>query len=136
MANKNMLPAALLILRITVGIIFIAHGAQKVFGTFGGPGIKGFSESLSTMGFTMPIFWAWIVALSEFLGGLFLIAGIIPRISAGLIGITMIVAILKVHGPNGLFSSQGGFEYQLMLLAVSICIVLLGAGKYSLWNKF
>jgi putative oxidoreductase len=114
----------------------MAHGLQKTFGFFGGHGIEGMAKMLGQMNFNPPVFWAWVVGLSELLGGLFLVLGVIPRISAALIGIIMVVAIVKVHGPQGFFAMQGGFEYQLLILAVAVFLIITGSGKLSLFNKY
>jgi len=127
---------AIFILRLGIGIIFMAHGSQKLFGAFGGSGLKGFSGMLDGLGFKPALFWAWLVALSEGLGGLFIALGIIPRISAFLIASTMVVAILKIHGPKGFFMSGGGFEYQFLILMSCICLMIGGGGKISIFNKF
>ncbi len=127
---------ALLILRLGLGIIFFAHGAQKAFGLFSGPGINGFSGMLANLGFWPSIFWAYLAAYVEFLGGLFVILGIFPRISSGLILILIIVATAKVHLSKGLFLANGGFEYNLLITCVSAALVILGSGRFSLFNKF
>lgn len=127
---------AILLLRIAIGVIFIAHGAQKSFGAFGGPGIDGVIEMVKGMGFNPPILWGWAVALSEFLGGIAVLLGVLPRTGAALIAVTMAVAILKVHGPKGLFAMQGGFEYPFLILMVALSLVITGAGKFSIFNKF
>ena len=135
--NKSMMiDFAILCLRVGLGVIFTAHGMQKLFGAFGGSGVSGFADSLKGMGFTPALFWAWVAALAEGLGGLFLLLGITPRISAGLIAIIMLVAIVKVHGPKGFFSMQGGCEYQFLILMTSVAIIIAGAGRFSVWNKF
>jgi putative oxidoreductase len=125
-----------LILRITIGVIFAAHGAQKLFGLFGGSGIEGFANMLGGLGFAPAIFWAWTAAIAEGIGGLFLIAGVLPRLSALAIGITMLVAVATIHGAKGLFASKGGFEYQLLILSVCVSIIMTGSGRFSLFNKF
>ncbi|MEW5895916.1 MAG: DoxX family protein [Candidatus Omnitrophota bacterium] len=127
---------ALLILRLALGIIFIAHGMQKLFGTFGGSGVDGFSKMLMSQGFPFPEVLAWLVALTEFLGGIGLVFGIVPRICAFGIGIVIAVAIWKVHFQSGLFSSSGGYEYQLLILASCLVILLCGAGKFSFFDRF
>lgn len=127
---------AIFILRLCLGIIFVAHGLQKVFGLFGGPGIEGFAKMVAGVGANPALFWAWAVAIVELLGGIFLILGILPRLSAAAIGAIMIVAIVAIHGGKGFFMSAGGFEYQLLILGVCLSIVLTGAGKISLFNKF
>lgn len=126
--------AALLILRVVLGVIFAAHGAQKLFGAFGGPGVAGFGKSLADMGFFIPGLLAWVVSIVEFGGGLLLIAGILPRLSAALIGVIMLVAIFKVHWANGFFNMNQGYEYQLLILTVCLAIVTAGAGRYSVFN--
>ena len=127
---------ALLVLRIALGIVFIAHGLQKTFGTFGGPGIKGTSDMLMSLGITPSLLWAWVDALGELIGGLFVISGAFPRIGAVLIASSMLVAIFKVHLSKGFFIMQGGFEYAFLALMVSVSIIIAGGGKFSLFNKF
>lgn len=136
MKEKTKNDIAVLFLRLVIGIIFFAHGMQKIFGVFQGSGIDGFISMIKGLGFSYPLFWAWAAALSEGLGGLFLILGVMPRSSAFFISIVMIVAIIKIHGPKGFFMSSGGFEYPLMLLSASISILLMGAGKYSIFNRY
>ncbi len=127
---------AIFILRLCLGVIFVAHGLQKVFGLFGGPGIEGFSKMITGIGANPALFWAWAVAIVELLGGIFLILGVLPRLSAAAIGVVMIVAIITIHGAKGFFMSGGGFEYQLLILAACLSLALTGAGKFSLFNKF
>jgi len=127
---------ALLILRIALGIIFIAHGSQKSFGAFGGPGIKGFSGMVQGLGLNPPVLWAWAAALSEFFGGLLLLAGVLPRIGAFLIACVMVVAIARVHWAKGFFIMQGGFEYPFLILMVCIALMITGAGEYSFFDRF
>jgi len=134
MENRFM-DLALLIVRIAVGVIFVAHGLQKTFGLFGGPGIEGVTSMVSGMGFQHPVVWAWVLSLTELISGIMLIFGIFPRLSALLIAIIMGVAIYKVHGPKGFFAMQGGFEYPFLILASSIALALAGAGKFSLFNR-
>jgi putative oxidoreductase len=116
--------------------MFAAHGAQKAFGLFGGPGVKGFSEMLSGLGFSYPLVWAYIAAYTEVIGGIFLILGLFTRGSAALLFILMAVAIIKVHLAKGFFLSQGGFEYAFIIASVCIALILLGPGKFSITNKF
>ncbi len=127
---------AILILRLVLGVIFVVHGMQKLFGAFEGAGIEGLTQMLSSLGFGVPLFWAWVLAISEFLAGIFLILGVLPRLSASLIAVIMAVAIATVHGPAGFFAMQGGFEYQLLTIAACVSLILTGAGKYSFFDKF
>ena len=119
-------------LRIALGIIFIAHGSQKLFGAFGGYGIMKTAGFLGSLGLHPAIFWAWVLIVAEFSGGLGLLVGLLTRLSALGIAIDMLVAILLVHAKNGFFASRGGFEYPLILLATSVTLIILGAGDYSL----
>lgn len=123
---------AVLPLRIGLGIIFVAHGSQKLFGAFGGHGIAGTIEGFGHMGLNPAVFWAWVVIIAEFFGGLGLLVGLLTRLSALGIAIDMLVAILLVHAKNGFFASKGGFEYPMILLATSVTLIILGAGDYSL----
>ncbi|MGD9015629.1 MAG: DoxX family protein [Candidatus Omnitrophota bacterium] len=136
MIKGNLSSIAIFILRVTLGVIFLAHGLQKLFGVFGGSGIEGFSQMLAGLNLTPANFLAWLVAIIEALGGLFLIFGILPRLSSALIAVIMAVAIAKIHAANGFFAMKGGFEYQLLILAVCLLFVFTGGGKFSLLNKW
>src|SRR5690606_22943027 len=110
---------ALLPLRFGTGIILAAHGAQKLFGWFGGYGLAGtggFFES--QLGMAPGVFWAFLAGGAEFFGGLMLLAGALTRVGAALNVGTMGVAVLMVHR-NAFFSDQGGMEFPLILLAAS-----------------
>jgi putative oxidoreductase len=98
--------------------------------------MEAFSGMIGNLGFAPPVVWAWIAALSELVFGIFLVLGILPRISAAGIAAVMIVAIVKIHVPNGFFMSKGGYEYQLLLLASCISLMLTGSGKISVFEKF
>jgi len=134
--NKEQLQnLGLLILRIPLGVIFLAHGLQKLAGVFGGAGIEGTTRMMQGLGFAPPEVWAWILASGETIGGFFLILGILPRLSSTVISVIIVVAIGKVHAAKGFFMSQGGYEYQMMLLGAALSIILTGSGKYSLLDK-
>jgi len=126
---------ALLVLRTSIGIVFILHGLQAAFGLLGGPGISGFSGMLTGLGFKPAIFWAYIGAYTELLGGLFLLLGIFSRISASLIIIFMVVAAWKVHWAKGFFIQSGGFEYTFVIICACIALMLLGPGRFSIIKK-
>lgn len=136
MRNRRSFDLILLSLRLVLGVIFIAHGAQKLFGIFGGHGIPGTISMMKSMNFILPVLFAWILALAEFLGGLGILLGALPKTSAILISIVMLVAIFAVHLPNGFFNSNGGVEFPLMNLVVAFAIFNAGAGKYSLYNNY
>ena len=126
---------AILILRISLGVMFVGHGLQKAFGLFGGPGIGGFSEMLSGLGFKPSLLWAYIAAYTELVGGTFLALGFLTRGSAALLLVLIMVAAWKVHLKKGFFLSQGGFEYVFIIAAVCIALILLGPGKFRI-SKF
>jgi len=136
MERDTLIDIAVLILRLAVGVIFVAHGMQKLFGAFGGGGIDGLAKLLENIGLAAPVFWAWVAAIAEGAGGLFLLLGVVPRISAGMILIVMTVAIVKVHGSNGFFLRDGGFEYPFLILMNCATLMLIGSGKFSLFNKY
>jgi len=122
---------AWLLLRLVVGITFVMHGSQKLFGAFNGPGVQGFAGFLGSLGVPAPILFSWIVSLVEFFGGLALILGIFTRLFALLISVDMTVALLLVHVKNGFFAGAGGFELVLLLLASALALATHGAGKWS-----
>lgn len=125
---------AALALRIPVGIIFIAHGAQKLFGAFGGYGLEGTGQFMASLGLEPGYLMAVLAGAAEFFGGLLILFGLLTRPAAIVTAITMVVAILTVHIGNGLFMSNGGYEFGLALLAASVSLVISGAGKLSLDN--
>ncbi|GAC16625.1 DoxX family protein [Aliiglaciecola lipolytica] len=125
---------AALALRIPVGIIFIAHGAQKLFGAFGGYGLEGTGQFMASLGLEPGYLMAVLAGATEFFGGLLILFGLLTRPAAIVTAITMVVAILTVHIGNGLFMSNGGYEFGLALLAASVSLVISGAGKLSLDN--
>lgn len=124
----------LLALRLVVGLLFAGHGAQKLFGAFGGSGIEGTAAGFAKGGLRPPRAHAWIAGLSELGGGLLLACGLLtPLAAAALIGV-MSGAILSVHGPKGVWNTQGGYEYNLVLVAAAFALAAIGAGAWSLDN--
>lgn len=126
-----------LVLRVGLGVVIFAHGAQKLFGWFGGNGFEG------TMGFfmqNMGLSWlvAFLVIIGESFGSLGLIAGFFTRFTAASFIVIMIGAIATVHWPQGFFMNwvgqqQGeGFEYHLLVIAMSVALVIIGGGKWAL----
>jgi putative oxidoreductase len=118
-------------IRIVVGIIFAAHGAQKLFGMFGGYGIAGTAQYMESLGLAPGHLMAILAGGTEFFGGLALIIGLLVRPAA--LGLTFLslVAIFSVHIHNGLFMTNNGYEFALALLGGSVAVLIEGAGKFS-----
>ena len=128
-----MMNVGLLIIRLVVGLLFIGHGAQKWFGWFGGYGLKGTAGYLESIGAKPGVLMAFLAGGAEILGGLLFASGVFTWAGALLIALTMLVAIFKVHGANGLWVTNNGYEYPLVLLAVVIGVALIGPGAYVLF---
>lgn len=120
-----------LALRLPLGIIFAAHGAQKLFGWFGGYGLQGTGQWMDSIGLGPGVLMAALAGSAEFFGGLFLILGLLTRPTALVLAVTMVVAIFSVHISNGLFMSNNGYEFALALLAGSVSLLISGAGRAS-----
>ena len=124
-----MVTAGLLILRLTLGLIVAAHGAQKLFGWFNGPGLDGFAARLEGAGVRPGWPWALVSALVEFGGGLLVLAGLLTPIAALLVAGDLLVAILTVNLTRGFWNTDGGFEFPLGLLGGLVALSLLGPGR-------
>lgn len=120
-----------LFLRVPVGIIFAAHGAQKLFGWFGGNGLEGTGAWMESIGLTPGVVMALLAGSAEFFGGVALILGLLTRPAAAALSFAMLIAIFSVHFQNGLFLSNNGYEFGLALLAASVALLFSGAGKLS-----
>ena len=120
-----------LALRIPVGIIFVAHGAQKLFGWFGGYGLEGTGQWMDSIGLSPGYLMALLAGGTEFLGGLALIIGLLVRPASAALAFAMLIAIFSVHIQNGLFMSNNGYEFGLALLAASVSLLFSGAGRAS-----
>jgi putative oxidoreductase len=127
-----MMDIGLLMIRLVIGLTFMGHGSQKLFGWFGGYGLKGTGGWLESIGIKPGVTMALLAGLGEFVGGALFAAGFLTPVASVLIAITMLVAIVKVHGPNGYWVTQNGFEYNLILLVVAIGVALIGPGQYAL----
>jgi putative oxidoreductase len=125
------------ILRLVLGVIFFAHGAQKTFGWFGGYGFSG------TMGFFtqvmhIPAPLAFLAICAEFLGGIALVVGLLGRVAAFGIACNMLVAVVMVHRHFGLFANWAGnqkgegIEYHLLALAIALAVMIKGSGAFSI----
>jgi len=122
-------------LRLIAGIIFTAHGAQKLFAWFGGYGLEGTGQWMESIGLAPGYLMALMAGSAEFFGGLLLIIGFLTRPTSFVLAITMIVAIFTVHIDNGLFMSNNGYEFALSLLAITLALFIQGGGKYSVDEK-
>jgi putative oxidoreductase len=127
--DKSAVHLALLIARVIVGAVFMAHGAQKLFGAFGGPGLSAFVGMMGPLGY--------LVAIGEFFGGLGILVGFLSRFSAASIIVIMLGAIAMIHGKVGFFMNwmgkQGGegFEYHLLAIGILLVILIAGPGRYA-----
>jgi putative oxidoreductase len=121
-------------LRFVAGVIFTAHGAQKLFAWFGGYGLDATGQWMESIGLVPGYPLAVMAGSAEFVGGIFLIVGLLTRPTSAVLAITMLVAMFSVHIDNGLFMSNNGYEFSLALLAISVSLLLSGAGKLSLDN--
>ena len=120
-----------LALRIPIGIIFVAHGAQKLFGAFGGYGLEGTGQFMASLGLTPGYLMALLAGSAEFFGGLALLFGVLVRPAAAALAFAMLVAIFTVHISHGLFVDKNGYEFALALLAASVSLFASGAGRLS-----
>ncbi|ACT03891.1 DoxX family protein [Paenibacillus sp. JDR-2] len=127
-----MMDMGLLIIRVVVGLLFVGHGAQKLFGLFGGYGPKGTGGWMESVGIRPGVVMAVFAGILELLGGALFTTGLFTVAAGVMILVTMAGAIVKVHLPNGLWSTANGYEYPLVLVAVAIGVALTGAGAYSL----
>lgn len=127
----NTLDLGLLILRIVVGLTFAAHGAQKAFGWWGGPGPAGWRGALGGMGYQPPTVWAGVSTAIELVGGLLLALGFATPLAAAALLAQAIAIIGLAHWPKGFFNMQGGWEFPMSLLAGAAALLLTGPGAYS-----
>lgn len=130
-----MVDLAILVLRVCLATVFLAHGAQLLFGCCGGPGVAGFAQSLSGLGFKPALFWAVIAAGTSFFGGVCVLLGFGTRIASAFIAIFMLVAMVSVHLSKGFFLQSGGFEYNFVLICLCVALMMLGGGKFSITKK-
>ncbi len=121
----------LLILRLVVGLLLAGHGAQKLFGMFGGPGLKGTSGWLGSMGLRPAGIWAILAGLSEFGGGVLLALGLLTPFGAVGVVAAMLMAVLLAHR-QALWVTDGGMEYNLVLIATAVALAFTGPGQFSL----
>jgi len=130
MQDRSAVNLALLIARVVVGVVFMTHGSQKLFGAFGGPGLSAVVQMMGPLGY--------LVTVGEFFGGLGLVVGFLSRFSAASITVIMVGAIAMVHAHLGFFmnwtgkQAGEGFEYHLLAIAILLTILIAGPGRYAI----
>src|SRR6266481_1714054 len=131
--DRSAIDWALLVTRALVGVIFMAHGAQKLFGAFGGPGLTTIVQMMGPLGY--------LVTIGEFFSGLGLLLGVLSRFSAASIIVIMIGAVATVHAKFGFFMNWAGnhagegFEYHLLAIAALLPIVVAGPGRFAVGRR-
>ena len=123
-------PIALPLLRLTMGLILVPHGCQKLFGWFGGLGFEKFTDIFDKMGWHPAFFWVALVALTESVGGLLLAFGFLTRFAAAAILIFMLNAVWATSA-KGFFWAQGGMEYPILIGIVALVFLIKGGGRFS-----
>lgn len=128
--------------RLALGVVFVAHGAQKLFGWFSGPGLRATNQLFGQLGLRPGAFWGTLIASVEFFGGACVLLGLATREAALALALVMIGAIWLVHRPNGFFldhaGPQHGIEFNVALLGLALALVLTGGGAWALdgWLAF
>jgi putative oxidoreductase len=119
-------------IRLAMGAIFFAHGAQKVLGKFNGPGLRAWTAMNTPFPFMRPA-WLWMgaAAFAELIGGILVLVGLFTRVGAFFIAMTMLTAIIGVHWPN-FFANNNGLEYPAALLAMTVALLISGGGHFSI----
>ncbi len=123
---------AVALVRAVVGLVIAAHGAQKVLGVWGGPGLAGWTQGLTRMGMRPPAFWAWVSAFAELAGGIAFALGFLLPVVAAALTIQMGVAIARAHWGKGFWNSKGGIEFPFTLGAIAAISGVADPGAYSL----
>jgi putative oxidoreductase len=130
--DSQLLDLGLLLIRVIFGLVFAAHGAQKLFGWFGGYGIAGTGGWMESMGFRPGKTFAAAAGFGEFVGGLLFALGFLGPVGPALMLSVMLVASVTVHRKNGLFATTNGIELPLLYAAGAVGVALIGPGRYSL----
>lgn len=119
-------------IRLVLGAIMFAHGAQKVFGLWGGRGFTAWTNGEAPLNLRPSYAWLGAAALVELIGGAMIFVGFQTRIAAFLICCNMAVAIAGIHWPAGFFLSNGGYEFALAVFAMSLSLLIIGGGNASI----
>lgn len=123
------------LLRVAAGLWMVPHGAQKLFGLFGGGGISGTAGFFSQIGLEPAVLLAVLAGLGEFVGGLLLALGLFTRPAAAVTSFVLLVAVFSVHIGNGFFAQGGGFEYPMLWLFITLYFVFRGGNRFSVDAK-
>ena|SRR5438105_2893046 len=123
--------SGILVLRIVLGLTMAGHGAQKLFGWFGGGGLEGTATMFGGLRFRPALAAAVAAGLAEFGGGILFAAGFVTPLAACLICAVMLNAIATVHWPNGFWVSNGGYEFNLLIIASAVAVAATGPGRFS-----
>lgn len=122
----------LLLLRAMLGVVFIAHGAQKLFGAFGGQGLSGTADGFEANGLSPGELFAPLAGIGEVGGGVLALLGLLTPFAAITLFMVMVVAVISTVGFDAFFSAEGGFELNLALAVAALALLLAGPGRYSL----
>lgn len=126
-----MVDVGLLALRVTLGLLLAAHGAQKLFGWFGGSRLSGTAHFLGSLGVRPPKLWAAVVGFAEFGGGLLTATGLLGPVGPALIVAVMVTAMVLVHAQHGFWNSAGGVEFPALIALTAGAMALTGPGRYA-----
>ncbi len=120
-------------LRLGVGIMMIIHGYPKLFGAKMGP--KGLAQWLKSIGFSPPLFWAYVLGISEFLGGICILLGLFTRLVALVLAIEFLVIIFRVKWAKGWSAGEGGWEWDFVFLTMLLSLLVTGPGRWALDSR-
>lgn len=122
----------ILLLRVVLGLTLGAHGAQKLFGVFGGGGPRGTASSFGSLSYRVPLLLGLLAGAAEFAGGLLVATGLLTPLGLVAIAVVMLNAIVAVHWRNGFFNANGGYEFSLLVWASVVALAATGPGRFSL----
>ena len=122
---------ALLVIRLAVGLLFVGHGAQKLFGVFGGGGLEGTAGMFDSIGLRPGWLHARVAGTAELLGGALLALGLFTPVAAAALIAVMAAAVITVHGPSGIWNSNQGYEFNLVMAAAVFALAGIGPGNWS-----
>ncbi|MFH1877410.1 MAG: DoxX family protein [Candidatus Omnitrophota bacterium] len=134
MERGNLFNFSMLILRVSIGLIFIVHGAQKLLGMFGGVGLEGTAKMVEGLGVANAYYVALIWAYIEFIGGICLIMGILARWAALAVAMTVLISLWKVNMVYGIFGQNINLEYNFLMIGASLPVIFLGGGSWGIWD--